>query len=319
MVMLLFSIPTFACDTCGCFMGITPYDNVSSFGIFYRYRSYNGYFGQNQQFFPSRSSFFPPANQTSLTSGEPNGTYGDYEIYRTTEIRGRYFLSKRIEFNAVIPYLSNSQKYDNQNATIFGLGDINIYSGYHLINKVNQKVWNQRLIVGAGIKFATGKHQFKATDGSAYDMPFQPGTGTTDAFVYANYTLGFKSYGLSINGSYKLNGQNSEKESLANSTTNFLSIFKQMSLSKSVKIIPSLQASYEYSKGQKIDGILTGEHQTNNLMTGVGLDIFVKNIGINTSFQTNTWSAQTDHPRSSGRLNIGITYNLKQLYYALNH
>lgn len=310
---------SFACDICGCFFGITPYDNVSSFGIFYRYRSYNGYFGQNQQFFPSGSSFFPPANQTINDPGEHSGTYGDYEVYRTTELRGRYFLSKRLELNAIVPYLSNSEQYNSKGSTISGLGDISIYIGYHLIRKLDQQNVNQRLIVGGGLKLATGKNNIQSNSGLSYDTPFQPGTGSTDGFIYANYIVGIKKWGFSLNTAYKINGRNKAQESIGNSTTSFLSIFRQLAISKSVKIIPSLQASYEYTKGEKYKGAFTGEHQTNDLMTGVGLDIFVKNIGINTSFQTNTWSAQTDHPRSSGRLNIGITYNLKQLYYAINH
>ena len=31
-----------ACDICGCFMGITPYDNQSGFSLMHRYRIFNG-------------------------------------------------------------------------------------------------------------------------------------------------------------------------------------------------------------------------------------------------------------------------------------
>ncbi|WP_157687532.1 hypothetical protein [Pedobacter psychrophilus] len=309
---------TFACDICGCFMGITPYDNVSSLGVFYRYRSYNGYFGQDQQFFPDESSFFPQANQTNNPLGNHNGLLGDYEIYRTTEIRGRYFIQKRLEINAIIPYLNNSEKYNNQTSTISGLGDITLYAGYHLLRKLDQKTINQRLITGAGIKIPTANNLVKSDQGLTYSNPFQPGTGSIDGFVYANYIIGIKNWGASINSTYKFNGRNSDQESIANSTTSFLSVFRKIDIDKNIKIIPSVQTSYEFTKGEKYQGKLTGEHETNNLMAGAGLDIFVKNIGINTSFQTNAWSAQTDHPRSSGRLTLGITYNLKQLYYAIN-
>ncbi|OAQ39693.1 hypothetical protein A5893_08905 [Pedobacter psychrophilus] len=299
-------------------MGITPYDNVSSLGVFYRYRSYNGYFGQDQQFFPDESSFFPQANQTNNPLGNHNGLLGDYEIYRTTEIRGRYFIQKRLEINAIIPYLNNSEKYNNQTSTISGLGDITLYAGYHLLRKLDQKTINQRLITGAGIKIPTANNLVKSDQGLTYSNPFQPGTGSIDGFVYANYIIGIKNWGASINSTYKFNGRNSDQESIANSTTSFLSVFRKIDIDKNIKIIPSVQTSYEFTKGEKYQGKLTGEHETNNLMAGAGLDIFVKNIGINTSFQTNAWSAQTDHPRSSGRLTLGITYNLKQLYYAIN-
>ena len=40
---LIFNI-SYACDFCGSFMGITPYDNQSSITMLYRYKSYSGYF-----------------------------------------------------------------------------------------------------------------------------------------------------------------------------------------------------------------------------------------------------------------------------------
>lgn len=298
-------------------MGITPYDNQSSIGLMYRYRSYNGYFGQSQQFFPSNSNFLPTKDQTNFPPGQHAGLAGDYEVYRTTEVRARYFLERRLEINAIIPYLNNSERYNNQTSTISGLGDVTVYAGYHFIRKLDRKI-NQRLIAGLGIKIPTADHLNKSDAGLTYATPFQPGTGSTDGFIYANYILGYKTWGLSANTSYKVNGQNAEEESIANSSTNFLSIFKRFDVNKDIKVIPSIQASYEYSKGEKYKDQLTGEHETNNLMSGLGVDIFVKNIGINTSFQTNTWSAQTDHPRSSGRLVIGLTYNINQLYYAIN-
>ncbi len=317
LILVLTSSSTFACDICGCFMGITPYDNQSSIGVLYRYRSYNGYSGQNQQFFPSNASFLPTKDQTNFPPGQHNGLKDDYEVYRTTEIRARYFLHKRVEVNAILPYLNNSESYNNQTTTISGFGDINVYAGYHLLRKLDRKL-NQRLITGAGIKLPTGKNNIKSDGGLTYSTPFQPGTGSADGFIYANYMLGYKTWGLSANTSYKMNGENAENESIANSSNNFLSIFKRIDLSKDVKLIPSIQASYEFSKGEKYKGVVTGEHETNNLMTGMGLDIFIKNIGINTSFQTNTWSALTDHPRSSGRFIIGLNYNINQLYYAID-
>ena len=83
-------------------------------------------------------------------------------------------------------------------------------------------------------------------------------------------------------------------------------------------MIPSIQTSYEFTNGEKYKGIETGVHQTNNVLTGFGLDIFVKNIGLSSSYQTNAWTIKTDHPRSSGRITLGLTYNLNQLYYAFN-
>ncbi len=317
-LLLCSSTSLFACDICGCFMGITPYDNQSSFGVLYRYRSYHGYNGQSQQIFPPYSSFSPVKGKNNFPPSSHNGLYSDYEVYRTTELRGRYFLQKRLELNLIVPYLNNSENYNLQNTTIGGLGDINIFAGYHLLRKLDKKIINQRLIGGLGLKLPTGNNQAKSKQGLTYVNPFQAGTGSTDGFVYLNYIIGFKNFGASLNSSYKFNGNNKRQESIANSSTQFLNVFYKIDINEKLKVIPSIQTSYEFTKGEKYKGLETGVHETNNVLTGFGLDIFVKNIGISSSIQTNTWSVKTDHPRSSGRVTLGLTYNLNQLYYAIN-
>ncbi len=308
----------FACDICGCFMGITPYDNQSSFSFLHRYRSFSGYVGQNQHFFPSGSHFFPTGNQHNAPITEHNGDPSDYEVYRATEIRGRYFLSKKIELNAIIPYNSNSEQVNGNLSTVAGLGDINVYAGYHLLRKLDQKKFNQRLIVGAGIKLPTGKSDAKNFEGDRYNTLSQAGTGSTDGFVYFNYLLGYKKAGLSLSTTYKVNGQNKEEESIANSTTSFMNVFYNVGLNKMIKLVPSVQLAYEYSGGEKYKGVKTGEHVMNNLMSGVGLDLFIKNITLNMAVQTKAWSAKDDHPQPAGRVVLGVTYNFNQLYYLIN-
>ncbi len=317
LALCLSSTSAFACDICGCFMGLTPYDNQSSFGLLYRYRSFNGYRGQSHQFFPRGSSFFMPKDDRSQPLTGHNNNPEDYEAYRTMELRGRYFLHKRIELNAIIPYNSNSERYNGYTSSISGMGDINLYAGYHLIRKLDQPVLNQRLIVGAGLKLPTGKNNIKTLDGIRYSALMQPGTGSTDGFIYANYLLGFKKFGMSLNTSYKINGENSEREGIANSSTTFLNFFYTQKLSKNWQVMPSVQFFYENSAGETYKGIKTGEHEMNNLMGGIGADLYYKNIALNLGMQTNMWQAKTDHPQSAAKIYLGITYNINQLYYLL--
>ena len=42
-LLLLASPAARACGICGCFMGITPYDNQSSFALMHRYHILHGY------------------------------------------------------------------------------------------------------------------------------------------------------------------------------------------------------------------------------------------------------------------------------------
>lgn len=319
-ILLVFlSLNTFACDICGCFMGLTPYDNQSSIGLLYRYRSFNGYSGQKHQFFPSGSSFFIPRDKKDAPLTSHNNNPTDYELYRTMEIRGRYFIHRRLELNAIVPYNSNSERYNGNTSTISGISDINLFAGYHLIRKLDQATFNQRLIIGAGIKLATGRNDLKTNQGIRYATLMQPGTGSTDGFIYANYLLGYKKFGMSLNSSYKINGENKEQEGIANSSTTFLNFFYNQRLSTDWQVMPSIQFFYEKSAGETYKGVKTGDHEMNNLMGGIGADLFYKNIALNAGIQTNLWQAKTDHPQSAAKIYLGITYNINQLYYLLKN
>lgn len=316
-ICLLMPLNLFACDICGCFMGLTPYDNQSNFGLLYRYRSFNGYQNQKRSIFPKSSSFFLPRDNRDAPLTTHNGDATDYEVYRTLEFRGRYFLHQRIELNAIIPYNSNSERYNGHTSSISGIGDINLYAGYHLIRKLDRSTINQRLIVGAGLKLPSGKNDIKTKSGISYSALMQPGTGSTDGFVYFNYLLGYKKFGMSINSAYKINGHNNEDEGIANSTTSFLNLFYTQRLAKNWQITPSVQLFYEKSAGETYKGIKTGEHEMSNLMAGFGADVYYKNIALNIGFQGNAWGAKTDHPQSAGKIYLGLTYNISQLYYLL--
>jgi len=305
---LLISSNIFACDICGCFMGITPYYNRNSISLLYRYRSFNGYDGQSHSLFPNGGKFFIPArNQDSPITGHA-GNPDDYELYRSMEIRGKYFINSKLEINAILPYVSNSERYNGYTSTVGGIGDVNLYAGYHLVQKLEDN-FKQQLIAGAGLKLPTGKNNFKNTSGIRYSSLQQAGTGSTDGFVYLNYMVGLGKFGASLNTSYKVNGTNNRDEGIANSTTSFLNIFYTQRIGKDIQIMPSAQFFYEYSGGEKYNGVKTGEHVMNNLMGGIGADIFYKNVALNAGVQKNIWEAETDHPMSAGKVYVGITYN----------
>ncbi len=317
-LLMLLNLSANACDICGCYMGITPYDNQSSITLLHRYRSFSGYNGQKHPIFPAGSQLFNLKNRNNSPISKHNGNSSDYEVYRATEIRAKYFLSKRIELNAILPYNSNSEKYNGNLNTLTGIGDVNLFAGYHLLRKLDKPIINQRLIIGLGVKLPTGKNDSENFEGIKFGTLHQLGTGSTDGFVYANYLMGYKKAGLSLNATYKINGQNSEQESIANSTTSFLNFFYNVKLNNTFKMVPSAQLAYEYSAGEKYQGIKTGEHIMNNLMGGVGLDFFIKNTTLNMALQSKVWAAKDDHPMPAGRLVLGVTYNFNQLYYLVN-
>jgi hypothetical protein len=311
-----------ACDICGCFMGITPYDNQSGFSLMHRYRIFNGYheYGQSPRFFPAGARpFFPsPLNGDDGYAHNHSGNSTDFEAFRVVELRGKYFLSQRVELNAFVPYVMNTSQINGRQLNASGLGDVTVFAGYHLIRAIETAGVQSRLIVGGGVKLPTGDYNRQNAQGRRYALLNQVGTGTTDGFVYANYIAGFHSFGLSVNSSFHMSNENRFQNSLAPSTATFANLFYRIPLGENWQVYPSAQLFYEKTDGEMLDGRLTGEHAMNNALLGPGLDLYYKNLSLNTSFQLPVYTAETDHPASAGRMVLSVGYSFNQTKYLLH-
>ena len=321
-LLLLAPRPGRACDICGCFMGITPYDNQSGLSLMHRYRIFHGYqgLGQAAHFFPAGARpVFPSAlNSDNGYQDEAAGDPTDFEAFRVIELRGKYFLSRRVELNAFVPYVMNTFQLNGRQLNSSGVGDVTVFAGYHLIRAIETAGVQSRLIVGGGLKLPTGEFRRQNAAGQRYSLLNQVGTGTTDCFLYANYIGSFHSFGLSVNSSYRRSTENAYHSSLAPSTATFASLFYRLPLGTDWQVYPSAQLFYEKTKGEMLDGHLTGEHALNNALLGPGLDVYYKNVSLNTSFQLPIYTAETDHPASAGRLVVSVGYSFNQTKYLLH-
>ncbi len=321
-LLLLAPRPGRACDICGCFMGITPYDNQSGFSLMHRYRIFNGYQadGQTPHFFPTGvRPFFPsPLNGDNGYAHAHHDDPTDFEAFRVMELRGKYFLSRRVELNAFVPYVMNTSQINGRQLNSSGVGDVTVFAGYHLIRAIETAGVQSRLIVGGGVKLPTGEFRRQNAAGQRYPLLNQVGTGTTDGFIYANYIGSYRSFGLSVNSSYRRASENAFRNSLAPSTATFASLFYRVPLGTDWQVYPSAQFFYEKTRGEMLEGQLTGEHAMNNALLGPGLDVYYKNVSLNTSFQLPVYTAETDHPASAGRLVVSVGYSFKQTKYLLH-
>lgn len=339
-VLLLIAISYcgFSCDMCGCYMGITPYDNQSGFSLVHRYRSFNGYEAKNQSHFvfptyayrnSNTSTLAPIASNTassplykhgdghgtSLT--EPNYDPSDFEIYKTVELRAKYFLHQRWEINFILPYSINTTLLDGSFSKVKGLGDIHFMSGYHIIRKIEVEGMQHRLIGGMGVKLPTGKSNQLDEQNNRYNFMQQTGTGSTDGFIYLNYIAGLKNLGLNLLGMYKINSNNRFNERIGNSTTAYLNLFYRIKW-KNWYFIPSLQNNYEYTKGLYLNNELEPNTNMSNVMSGLGLDVYYKNLGINASYQLCVLDQTAEtNLHSAGRMVLGLTYNFNQTKYLI--
>lgn len=307
------------CDVCGCFMGITPYDNQSSIGLMYRLRTFSGYYGFD------RSSALLPSG--SLRTGNAvfhtghqhdqvlNGN--DYEEYRVIELRSKFFIHERIEMNFIVPFNFNSMMMNETLQKVSGMGDLNIFSGYQLLRKMDMEGWQYRLTLGAGIKLPTGRDDRTNDHHERIDIMMQPGTGSVDYFVYGNYTTGINRWGASFSGSYKLNGRNSYNEKISNSINSYGNIFYKTYPGKWV-IIPGCQFYYEYTAGIQTEAGISPTTSMNVLMAGPGVDIYYNSFQISVSGLLPLAEEQyTGKSASAFKFAAGLIYNFNQKNYLL--
>lgn len=301
-IALFFSGTLIACDICGCFMGIVPYDNQSSVSLLYRQKLYERNIQQQQ------------GTILRIAHGDDNaGGAHIQEKYQIAELRFRFFIHKRVELNAIVPYYYNSSASNAQAIKVQGLGDINILAAYHLLRLIDKPGVQHRLWAGGGIKLKTGSYYLKDETGNRVDLLLQPGTGSIDYVSYANYATAYRRFGASINMQYKINKENYFHEKIANSFSSNLNIFYRIKLNNWF-LSPSVNTFYEKSGGLYNYGNYVKGTEVNSLMLGPGIDAFYKNIGLYVQYQVPVY----EHPsyfKSVSRIAFGITYNFKQLSY----
>lgn len=306
-----------ACDACGCFMGITPYDNQSSISVMHRYRVFNGYrnYQTHSLFFPSGAYKTAHGGHTVDTVVVKNYSSKDYESYKIFELRAKYYIHKRIELNVFAGIVNNKSKEDTIRNSTTGINDPSIFLGYHLLQPKLDAKLKQRLVLGAGVKIPSGNYYVKDENKKRLPFLMQPGTGSTDVFTYANYVIGYKKIGLSTTVNYKMNGSNFYHERVGNSFTNFSSVFYKFS-TKNWSFIPSLVMYHEQTKGLYVFDQLAKGTAMNEWMCGLGFDVFYKNVGLNFGMQKTVHQQQDEaNLKSVGRIYASLTYNFNQRKY----
>jgi hypothetical protein len=307
----------FACDICGCFMGVLPYDNQSSIAFMHRYRVFNGYHSYQTQ-----SHYFPQGAYRTMHGTTPhdsivtrNYSSNDYESYKVFELRGKYFIHPRIEMNFFASVLNNKSKEDSVRISNTGLGDPHLFFGYHLIRPKMESNFKMRWIVGAGLKAPLGNDQ--ARDQHSDRLPFlmQTGTGSIDYFVYTTYMMSYKKVGLTTTINYKMNGSNAFKERIDNSFTNFVSLFFKFK-NKNWLFMPSVNSYYEHTNGLYVHSVKQNGTTIKELMCGAGLDIYYRNYGLSLGAQKTVMQDREEGELNSvGRIFATLSYNFNQRKY----
>lgn len=316
----------YACDLCGAYIGVLPFDNQNSFGITHRYRVFNGYATQNQQsqLFPGGAYRLPNnGNYSPLHGGMDNSgnamAPSDYESFKVVEGRVRYFIAPRLEVNLIVPFVNNKQNALGEKAAVFGLGDITLYSGYHVIQKQVNEMYRHRFVAGLGIKLPTGASDLRyENDDDRLPLMIQLGTGSVDGLCILSYSCAWSGWRAGITAIGKANGWNRFHEQVLPSESGTVLVAYQFEKGNCF-ILPQFQIFQEYTRGvRSYDYVIPGTGM-NMVMAGPGIDVIWNKFDFHLCIQGPVYQKIFEmNMKVAGRFMVGISYNLEAKKYIFN-
>lgn len=266
-ILTLMGMPAKACDVCGCslggnYFGILPQFNKNFIGLRW-----------------SQSKFYAHMNHNSQYLDEEYSN----DTYMKAELWGRFYINKRFQVFAFIPYAYNKMEGTEQNITSYGLSDITFLSNYLIFNtgENNTTKFKHTLMGGVGIKLPTGKNNLKES-GVLVNPNFQMGTGSTDFLISSVYTLRYQKVGLNTEAGYKMNTRNAEDYLFGNQFHASTQFFLWQNI-KSFSFLPNTGLYYEQAAMHKDDQIIQVNTGGSALLLTAGIETYFKNftLGIN--------------------------------------
>ena len=197
-LLMVLGLESQACESCGC--------SVSSGGLGLLSQVRANYIGVRWQ----HASF------RGTQRGLQDNDHYTQDHFNRVEIRGRYFLTKRLHLNAVLPYIYNDRNSFSAPVKIKGIGDPSILLNANLIDRKagDDQLFSHFLSVGAGLKLPLGSYNANQKD----DIPdnFNTGSGSVDFQLQLNYNLSFRDFGLSTSMSRQMNTRNKDDYKFGN-------------------------------------------------------------------------------------------------------
>ena len=273
-LLILASVPGFACDICGSgaggsYLGILPQFRKHFFGLRYQQNSLVHHLG------PGGSM-----NYLSTT-----------ETYRVTECWGAVNIGSRFRITAFVPFNFIQRKNQQEHLTDKGLGDITIIGYYQLLNKNAPEENNkpaQSLWIGAGIKLPSGQYnpEDKNIQQSSQNT-FQLGTGSTDFSIHTMYDIRLRQTGINVNVGYKMNTRNKYDYKYGDKFTFNSLMYHRFVMAEKISLTPNAGLLYETAtKDWKTKNIQVWETGGYSLMGTLGLEFSLGHISAGINFQT---------------------------------
>jgi hypothetical protein len=247
-----------ACDACGAstgtgYVGILPQFTRHFVGLKYQFRYFS-----------------------STSIGDPNGKIANQEFYHSWNIWGRISPHKRVQILVNVPLNYFVQHDQDKVKELFGPGDIWTMCQYQVLRSKDSSTtkYKHSMMLGGGIKLPTGRYNVYDQTGF-YDRSMQPGTGSWDFLLSANYTIRWKGWGMNIESNGKICTFNPDNYLYGHQVNGSIKGF-YWGESKSVSYLLSSGMQYDYrNRDQYLHQWLptTGGH---TIFANASADLYVK-------------------------------------------
>lgn len=293
-LLTLLSLPTMACDLCGCsnggsFFGILPQGHRGFLGIRYRYNSYNSHL-----------------NSLNLSSQEQ---------FRTAELWGRFYPARRVQVMAFVPYQFSQQTLlkSGDVTPLRGLSDITVLAHYNVLNTFMDDsivhAVNHNLLIGGGTKLPTGR--FRYDENSLLDVAnpnFQLGTGSVDWIANVIYTARYKKWGLNADLSYRMTTTNPNGYRFGNRFNSSASVFYLTSLNRR-SIMPNAGLFLEQAGHDVRDKVMNKQTGGYAAYLNLGTEVYLNKLSLGISYRQPISQYLSDGElRANAQLTTHITF-----------
>ena len=275
LLLVLYVVPVFACDICGCgvgsyYIGILPEFKKRFIGLRYQQK------GLLTHISPSGSTSYLTTNET----------------YRTMELWGAMNFGSRFRVLGFVPVNTIARVNQGISSQKSGLGDVAFVGYFKLFNSSSILKSNKLLVhslwIGGGAKLPTGKYNpAEKNIDQLQQNTFQLGTGSLDFTFNAMYDIRIMDLGINSNISYKLNTRNKYDYLYGNKFTGNILAYYKFNIRNKITVAPNIGFLYEKATNDWKDAnsMVEASGGYSNMFSS-GIELNYKDISLGGNYQS---------------------------------
>ena len=211
--------------------------------------------------------------------------------FNTMDVWARFYPHKRVQIFAVIPINSNSETESGSTIRTVGLGDIQVWANYALVQTPDsaKSPWRHTLLAGGGIKTASGMNNAKNRVGERMGQSLQPGTGSWDALVNAVYTVRYKQWGLNTDVTARITTSNRQGFRFGNHISGSTKFFYWAKYRK-WSFLPQAGVLADYGMKDRNAGVKVDDSGGFAFLGTLGADVYYKRYVVGVTLQQPMYS-----------------------------